>query len=75
MIDRQGVADQIDKIDRPTLIIVGEEDTATVPAKSEFMHEKIKGSKLVKIPRSGHLSTIEAPNAVNDAVDEFLKGL
>ncbi len=75
VIDRQGFGDQIEKIERPTLIIVGEEDTATVPAKSEFMHGKIKGSKLVKIPRAGHLSTIEAPNAVNDAMDDFLKGL
>ncbi len=75
VIDRQGVMDQIDRIDRPVLIVVGEEDTATVPAKSQRMNEKIKGSQLVIIPKTGHLSTIESPNAVNAAMDEFLKKL
>jgi len=75
VIDRQGVDDRVDQIDRPVLIIVGEEDTATVPAKSKLMNEKIKGSKLVIIPKTGHLSTIESPDAVNAAMDEFLKNL
>lgn len=72
VIDRGGVYDQIDQIDKPTLIIVGDEDTATVPAKSERMHQKIAGSELVIIPRAGHSSTIEEPEAVNTAIDAFL---
>jgi pimeloyl-ACP methyl ester carboxylesterase len=75
VIDREGVYDTIGEIDRPTLIIVGEEDTATVPAKSERIQNKISGSKLVLVPRAGHSSTIEEPDAVNTALDEFLQSL
>lgn len=72
VIEREGVHTRIDQINTPTLIIVGEEDTATVPAKSERMHQKIAGSKFVIIPRAGHSSTIEEPEAVNTAIESFL---
>jgi pimeloyl-ACP methyl ester carboxylesterase len=75
VIDRQGVSDQLGKIDTPTLIIVGEEDVATVPEMSERMHAAIRGSKLVRIRRAGHSSTIEEPAAVNAAIEDFLSGL
>jgi 3-oxoadipate enol-lactonase len=74
VIDRRGVIDDLGKIATPTLIIVGEEDTATVPAKSERMHAAIPGSKLARIPKAGHSSTIEEPDAVNAAIGGFLKG-
>ena len=64
--------DELGKINTPTLIIVGDEDTATVPAKSERMHERIKNSKLVVIKNAGHSSSIEEPEQVNKAVEEFL---
>lgn len=72
VINRQGVYDQMDRIDLPTLIIVGDEDVATIPAKSERMHDRIKGSRLVRIPQAGHTSTVENPTAVNAALAEFL---
>ena len=75
VINRRGVSDAITRIDMPTLIIVGEEDVATVPEKSERMRAAIGGSILVKIPRAGHSSTIEEPRAVNDAMSAFLDGL
>lgn len=75
VVDRQGVDDQINQIATPTLIIVGEEDVATVPEKSERMHAAIPGSTLVRIPRAGHSSTIEEPAAVNAAMTHFLDRL
>lgn len=75
VIDRQGVYEQLGKIGTPTLIIVGEEDVATVPEKSERMRAAIRGAKLVRIPRAGHSSTIEEPLAVNAAIEDFLIGL
>jgi pimeloyl-ACP methyl ester carboxylesterase len=75
VIDRQGVYEQLGKIDTPTLIIVGEEDVATVPEKSERMRAAIRGAKLVRIPRAGHSSTIEEPAAVNAAIEDFLARL
>ena len=72
VVDRQGVYEQLDRIDLPTLIIVGDQDVATVPAKSEHMHRRIRGSRLVIIPGAGHSSSIEEPAAVNAAMADFL---
>ena len=73
VVDRDGVFDDLDRIKTPTLIIVGEEDVATVPEKSEAMHRAIPGSQLRRIPRAGHSATLEEPEAVTAALAEFLQ--
>ena len=75
VITRQGVYDRLDRIKAPTLIIVGDQDVATVPAKAERIHARIPGSKLVIIPGAGHTSSVEEPEAVNAAIEQFLSGL
>ena len=72
VIEREGVYDQLDQITTPTLIIVGDQDVATPPAKSERMQARITGSNLVVIPGAGHTSSVEEPEAVNAALKEFL---
>ena len=73
VIDREGVPPKtLATIQCPTLIIVGEQDVATVPAKSEYLREHIPGSRLVRIPNAGHSSSVEEPEAVNKAIDDFL---
>ncbi len=56
----------------PTLVLVGEEDTATVPARSEEIAARIAGARMVRIPRAGHMSPIDAPEAVTAALADFL---
>jgi 3-oxoadipate enol-lactonase len=56
----------------PTLIVVGEEDPATPVAAAREMNGAIKGSKLVIIPQSAHIVTIEQPAALNRAIGDFL---
>jgi 3-oxoadipate enol-lactonase len=72
VIDRPGIDEDLDKIDVPTLIVVGDQDVATVPAKSERMHARIAGSQLVVIPNAGHTSPVEEPEAVTAALRSFL---
>ncbi|PTL85609.1 alpha/beta fold hydrolase [Vitiosangium sp. GDMCC 1.1324] len=72
VIRRRGVYDELPLIKTPTLVLVGEEDVATVPAKSERIHAAIEGSKLVKMPRGGHTSTVEEPELVNPLLMRFL---
>ena len=72
VIDRSGVTAQLSHITAPTLVIVGDQDIATVPEKSEQLHRGIKNSSLVIIPGAGHSSTIEEPKAVNSALKDFL---
>jgi len=75
VFSRQGVYQYLPSITTPTLIVVGDEDKATIPAKSRRMHAAIKHSQLVVIPQSGHTSTIETPEAVTCAIREFLQTL
>lgn len=73
VINRSGVSEELRRIDLPVLIIVGDQDVATVPEKSEQMHAAIRGSKLIVIADAGHSSTIEQPHAVNQAIYAFLE--
>jgi len=72
VINRPGISEEISQIDLPVLIIVGDEDVATTPDKSEKIHAMIKGSQLVRIANAGHSSPIEEPSAVNSAISDFL---
>lgn len=72
VLERDGVYGELPGIQVPVLIVVGEEDTATPPAKAERMQGAIPGAELVTIPRAGHMSSIEAPEAVTRAMEEFL---
>ncbi|MCS6899404.1 MAG: alpha/beta hydrolase, partial [Myxococcales bacterium] len=75
VIDRAGVAGELQRIHVPTLILVGDEDMATTLAKAQRIHERIQGSVLVQIPRAGHSSSVEEPAAVTAAIERFLTEL
>lgn len=72
--EREGCYDLLPRIKAPTLIIVGEEDVATVPAKAERIHAAIPGSRLVRIPAAGHSSSVENPGPINAELRAFLEG-
>jgi pimeloyl-ACP methyl ester carboxylesterase len=72
VIERAGIYEQIDAIRVPTLVVVGDQDVATTPARSERIHARIAGSRLVIIPGAGHTSTVEEPEAINQVLLEFL---
>lgn len=72
VIMRESVYDRLGEIKLPALIAVGDEDTATVPVKSERIHKAIAGSEFQIIPKGGHVSTIDAPDAVNAVLSDFL---
>lgn len=56
----------------PTLVLVGAEDQLTPPPLAEEIAQGIPGARLAVIPGAGHLSTLEAPEAVNDALNGWL---
>jgi pimeloyl-ACP methyl ester carboxylesterase len=57
----------------PTLVLVGEADEATPPELAHEIAAGIRGSRLIVIPDSGHLSTLEQPAAVTKALVEWLR--
>jgi len=62
-------------IEVPTLVLTASEDRVAPPAHARLMAERIPGARLVAIAGSGHISNIEAPEAFNAALEEFLEGL
>jgi pimeloyl-ACP methyl ester carboxylesterase len=75
VIERAGVAHELGRIRLPTLVMVGDEDVATVPAKAEALRDGIAGATLLRIPRAGHSAPVENPEAVTAALRGFLDGL
>ena len=59
------------EISIPTIVLVGERDALTPPADSEAMAAAIPGARLVTIPGAGHLTPMERPKAVAQALGEF----
>ena len=59
-------------IDRPTLVVVGEDDPGTPPSAAELIHDRISGSKLVVLPDSAHFCNVEQAGPFNAALEEFL---
>ncbi len=72
VLQREGVLPLLPRIRCPTLVMVGEEDTATVPARAEEIAAGIAGARLVRVPRAGHMSPIDAPEVVTSAIHAFL---
>jgi pimeloyl-ACP methyl ester carboxylesterase len=70
--DRFDVMREVEKIDLPTLILCGEDDELTPVKYSQFLHSRIKGSKLEVLPNAGHMVMMEAPQAFNEKIAEFV---
>jgi len=59
----------------PTLIIGGMEDRLAPVHYSEYLQREIRGSKLVLVPRAGHMVPLEKPVEINRAIKEFVTAL
>jgi pimeloyl-ACP methyl ester carboxylesterase len=53
-------------------VLVGDGDELTPPALAQEIAAGIPGARLVVVPDSGHLSTLEQPEAVTKALLEWM---
>ena len=72
MRDRPDRRDALKGIQVPVLVLVGEKDTVTPPAAAQVIADLSRG-ELKTIPGAAHLSPMERPDDVNDALLEWLK--
>lgn len=57
----------------PTLVLVGDQDQVTPPERAAEIAAGIRGSHLVTVPECGHLSTLERPREVTEALLGWLR--
>ncbi len=72
LVNRPSVDDLLPRIDCPVLVMTGELDTWASPAQHEKIAGVIPGAELVVVPGAGHMIQIEAPEAVNSAIADWL---
>jgi len=70
--DRIDLINEVEKIVLPTLLLCGDDDQLTPVKYSQFLHSRIKGSKLEILPNAGHMVMMEAPQAFNEKIREFI---
>jgi pimeloyl-ACP methyl ester carboxylesterase len=60
-------------IEVPTLLVYGSGDLRAPKAVADDLHAAIRGSTLVRLPGAGHVCNIEAPDAFNATIREFVQ--
>ncbi|NPA79525.1 MAG: alpha/beta hydrolase [Thermotogae bacterium] len=73
IFNRPSFEEELSKIEIPTLIVVGEDDTARSYEEAKAMHEAIPNSRLVVIPKAGHSAPLENPEEFNRHLREFVR--
>lgn len=73
--DAFDIREQVGDISQSTLIICGEDDQMTPVRFSQYLAERIRGSRLQVIPGAGHMVMLEKPRIVADLIGEFTGGL
>jgi 3-oxoadipate enol-lactonase len=63
---------QLKEIKSPVLVVVGEKDIEDVQVQTNLLWKEIGDARKRVVPGVGHMSNMEAPQAVNALIREFL---
>ncbi len=72
IMTRPDSRDLLARVDIPTLVLVGEDDILTPPEQAREMANLMTGASLLTVPHCGHLSSLERPDAVTEALRGWL---
>jgi len=72
---KYNLEEELHKIEAPTLLIWGNNDTITPPFVGDKFHELLKNSKLIFLENCGHAPMMEHPKDFNEYLSEFLEGV
>lgn len=59
----------------PTLVLCGDSDQLTPPEYSQEIAALVPGAQILSVPRCGHMLTMEKPEFVNAALENWLQRL
>ncbi len=72
MAMRPDSKDMLARYAGPALVVVGEWDELTPLDRAQEMKALLQSAELAVLPRAGHLSNLEAPEAFNSVLEQFL---
>jgi pimeloyl-ACP methyl ester carboxylesterase len=72
---RNNLGEEVSQIQRPTLLIWGNNDTVTPPFVGKEFQRLIPNSELHFIDKCGHAPMMEVPGEFNQILEKFLKKL
>ena len=75
VIRRRPLTGELGRIATPTLVLHGEDDRAITPRRAQATAQAIPGARLVMLPRAGHTSSVEEPDAVSAELARFFASL
>ena len=75
LVRRDSVVEELESVEVPSLVLVGEEDASLPPPLSREIAEAMPNARLEVVPGAGHLSALEQPGPVAEAMLEFLDQL
>ncbi|MDB4941796.1 MAG: Beta-ketoadipate enol-lactone hydrolase [Labilithrix sp.] len=73
VVHRTNILGRLGAIRVPTLVMWGSEDRTTSPARNERIANAIPGAERVVLDGLGHLTTLEAPERVNEHLVPFVR--
>lgn len=72
MAARPNMSAWLPQMDLPTLVVCGQEDALSTVEEMRGIAAQLPQARFVEIARAGHMSPVEQPQAVNQAIREFL---
>lgn len=73
ILDREDLRHILPGVDRPVLLVHGEEDTICPPAAAHCMKAHLTQSRLALLPKTGHAPFLSQPEEFNRTVREYLQ--
>jgi pimeloyl-ACP methyl ester carboxylesterase len=72
LINRPDATSVLVRVRCPTLVLCGQDDLWSPPQRHEAICNLVRGSSLTVVPYCGHMSTMEQPAAVSQALRSWL---
>lgn len=75
MVEKTDNRPLLGSLNLPVLILTGERDAVVTPQRSESMMAYLPNARAVSLPDVGHAPYLEAPEAFNQAIQQFFEAL
>lgn len=73
-IREMDLREDLASIKAPTLVVSGADDPSTPPEHQQLIADGIVAARLISIPKCAHLSPVDQPESVNDALLQHFSG-